>query len=62
MRLPEDWPRDGPDLVEQVISINYDPMRKPMIALTGYDDKLRWQIATSEMKEGDLITTSWKIP
>ena len=46
-RLPEDWPRDGEDLVEKVVSINYDPNRKPMIALTGYDDKLRWQIATS---------------
>jgi len=62
MRLPRDWPRDGPDLVEKVISINYDPTRKPKIALTGYSDKLRWQIATSEMKEGDLIRTSWHIP
>jgi len=61
-RLPEDWPRDGEDLVEKVVSINYDPNRKPMIALTGYDDKLRWQIATSGMKEGDLITTTWRIP
>ena len=42
----DDWPRDGEDLVEKVISINYDPTRKPMIALTGYKDKLRWQIAT----------------
>ena len=62
MRLPNDWPRDGPDLVEKVISINYDPMRKPYIALTGYGDRLRWQIATSDMKEGDLLTTTWKIP
>jgi len=61
-RLPDDWPRDGEDLVEKVISINYDPTRKPMIALTGYKDKLRWQIATEGMKEGDLITTTWKIP
>ena len=33
-----------------------------MIALTGYADKLRWQIATAGMKNGDLITTTWKIP
>jgi len=61
-RLPETWSRDGEDLVEKVISINYDPVRKPMIALTGYNDILRWQIATVGMKEGDLITTTWKIP
>ena len=30
--------------------------------LTGYNDTLRWQIATSGLKEGDLITTTWKIP
>ena len=46
-RLPENWSRDGEDLVEKVVSINYDPNRKPMIALTGYNDHLRWQIATS---------------
>jgi len=61
-RLPDDWPRSGEPLVEKVLSINYDPVRKPMIALTGYDDKLRWQIATVGMKEGDLITTSFEIP
>lgn len=61
-RVPADWPRDGPDLVEKVISIHYDPMRKPMIALTGYNDKLRWQIATAGMQEGDLITTTTRIP
>ena len=62
MYVSDDWPRDGEDLVEKVISINYDPVRKPMIALTGYNDILRWQIATVGMKEGDLITTTWKIP
>lgn len=36
--------------------------RKAMIALTGYDNKLRWQIATSSMKAGDLIRTTGKIP
>jgi ribosomal protein L2 len=36
--------------VEKVINICYDPNRKPMIALTAYDDKARWQIATENMK------------
>jgi len=59
------WPKDQDpqaDLVERVIRICYDPMRKPMIALTGYGSHLRWQVATSEMKVGDLITTTTKIP
>ena len=43
-RVPADWPRDGSVLEERVIQVGYDPMRKAMIALTGYGDKLRWQI------------------
>ena len=39
-RLPENWSRDGEDLVEKVISINYDPNRKPMIALTGKESQI----------------------
>jgi len=61
-RWPADRDPDAPDLVERVIRVCYDPMRKPMIALTGHGSHLRWQVATSEMKEGDLITTSNKIP
>jgi len=61
------WPKDRDqeeegDLVERVISINYDPMRKPWIALTGYGNHMRWQIATANMKVGDLLTTTTKIP
>ena len=37
-------------------------MRKVMIALTGYQDKLRWQIATDKVKEGDIIRTFTTIP
>jgi len=55
-RDPED------DLVERVIDIRYDPMRKPMIALTAYGSHMRWQIATDKMSVGDLITTTVKIP
>jgi len=61
-RWPEDRDPDAPDLVEKIIRLSYDPMRKPMIVLTGHGSHLRWQVATSEMKEGDLITTSNKIP
>ena len=43
-RVPADFPRDGSVLEERVIQVGYDPMRKAMIALTGYADKLRWQI------------------
>jgi len=59
------WPvgRDPEqDLVERVIDIRYDPMRKPMIALTAYGSNMRWQVATDKMQAGDLITTTVKIP
>ena len=61
-RLPADWDINGPDLVERVINICYDPMRASKLALTGYGEKMRWQIATSNMEIGDLIKTSGKIP
>lgn len=61
-RIPDDWPRDGPDLVEKVIHLAYDPVRKPILALTGYKDKLRWQTATVGMEEGMIITSTWHIP
>ena len=49
-------------LEERVIQVSYDPMRKAMIAMTGWSDKLRWQIATDKMKEGDIIRTHTNIP
>jgi len=61
-RLPADWDVNGPDLFERVIKICYDPMRASKLALTGYGEKMRWQIATSSMEVGDLIKTSAKIP
>merc|ERR1719362_80459 len=61
-RLPADWDLQGPDLVERIVNICYDPMRKSKLALTGYGEKMRWQIATSSMEIGDLIRTSGKIP
>ena len=61
-RLPAEWDTQGPDLVERVVNICYDPQRESKLALTGYGEKMRWQIATSNMEIGDLIRTSAKIP
>jgi len=61
-RLPADWPKDDSVLEERVNLIRYDPMRKAKICMTGYGDKLRWQIATDKMKEGDIIRTHTTIP
>ena len=33
-----------------------------MITMTGYDDRLRWQVATDKIKEGDIIRTHTAIP
>jgi len=61
-RLPVDWPRDGSVLEERVLGIYYDPNQDAKIALTGYDDKIRWQVATSKLQNGDLIRTFTDIP
>ena len=61
LRIPKDWPKDK-ELVEKVLSISYDPLRTSCLALTGYDDKMRWQLATTNMKAGDLIRSTTEIP
>jgi len=61
-RLPKDWPTDGTVLEERIISIHYDPNRDAKIALTGYGDHMRWQIATNKMNQGDIIRTHTEIP
>merc|ERR1719458_580247 len=61
LRIPKDWPQDK-ELIEKVLSINYDPLRTSCLALTGYADKLRWQLATTNMKAGDLIRSTTEIP
>lgn len=61
-RLPADWPRDGSILEERVMLIKYDPLRKAKICMTGYSDKLRWQVATDKIEEGDIIRTHTDIP
>jgi len=61
-RLPKNWPKDGTVLEERVVNICYDPIRKAKICLTGYDEFMRWQIATSTLKPGDIIRTYTDIP
>lgn len=46
---------------EKVIQVRYDPCRSADIALVAGGKRKRWIIATENMKEGDLITTSGHI-
>jgi len=62
VRLPADWPRDGTVLEERVTMLKYDPLRAAQIMMTGYGTHLRWQVATDQVKEGDLIRTHTAIP
>ena len=62
-RVPLYWPREeGKVLEERIIHLGYDPMRKAMICMTGWQENLRWQIATDKMKLGDIIRTYTTIP
>ncbi|ODM87263.1 39S ribosomal protein L2, mitochondrial [Orchesella cincta] len=51
---------EGP-LIERVLQIVYEPSRTAHVALVGYADKLRYIIATENMKPGDIIKTSNEI-
>nr|CAG4649652.1 EOG090X0COM [Scapholeberis mucronata]SVE93859.1 EOG090X0COM [Scapholeberis mucronata] len=55
-------PKEGPPLVEKILSIQYDPCRAARIALVVGGDRARYIIATTTMKPGDLISTSGHIP
>ncbi|KAM4694755.1 large ribosomal subunit protein uL2m [Discoglossus pictus] len=46
---------------EKVIQVRYDPCRSADIALVAGGKRKRWIIATENMQEGDLITTSGTI-
>lgn len=59
------YDRDGPDdgiQEERVIDVMFDGHRSAKVALIGHGDKLRYIIATENMKPGDLIRTSKHIP
>ncbi|XP_069464993.1 large ribosomal subunit protein uL2m isoform X2 [Ambystoma mexicanum] len=46
---------------EKVVLVRYDPCRSADIALVAGGKRKRWIIATENMKEGDLLTTSGHI-
>lgn len=61
-----DWkrvgPKEGPPNVERVIKIIKDGCRTAHVALVASGDKLKYILATENMKAGDLIKTSCHIP
>lgn len=61
-----DWkrvgPKEGPPQEERVIKIMEDGCRTANIALVAVGDKLKYILATVNMKAGDLLKTSCHIP
>lgn len=61
-----DWkrvgPKEGPPQVERVVKVIEDGCRTAHVALVAYEDKLKYILATENMKAGDLIKTSCHIP
>ncbi|KRT80838.1 ribosomal protein, partial [Oryctes borbonicus] len=61
-----DWKREGPiegpPKVERVVKILKDGCRTAFLALVAHEDKLKYILATENMKPGDLIRTSCHIP
>ena len=61
-----DWhrvgPSEGPPQEERVIQIIKDGCRTAHVALVAYGDKLKYILATENMKPGDIIRTSSHIP
>lgn len=55
-------PRYGPPKTEKVLDVLFDGHRSAKIALVGVDDKLKYIIATENMRPGDLIKSSRFIP
>lgn len=62
-----DWHRKGPEkegefYTERVLELIDDGCRTAKVALVGGGNQLRYILATSNMKVGDLIKTSQYIP
>ncbi|XP_045538765.1 39S ribosomal protein L2, mitochondrial [Papilio machaon] len=61
-----DWyrkgPTEGPPQEEKVIQIMEDGCRTSHIALVAVGDKLKYILATENMKAGDIIKTSCHLP
>ncbi|XP_053314518.1 39S ribosomal protein L2, mitochondrial [Spea bombifrons] len=60
-RLHYEPGRENAPFQEKVIEVRYDPCRSADIALVAGGKRKRWIIATENMEEGDLITTSGHI-
>jgi large subunit ribosomal protein L2 len=61
-----DWkrvgPAEGPPQTERVIQIIKDGCRTANVALVAHGDKMKYILATENMKAGDIIRTSCHIP
>lgn len=61
-----DWKREGPiegpPQEERVIKIIKDGCRTAHVALVAYGDRLKYILASENMKPGDIIRTSCHIP
>ncbi|XP_072938504.1 large ribosomal subunit protein uL2m [Epargyreus clarus] len=57
-----DGPTEGPPQEEKVIQIMEDGCRTAHIALVAVGDKLKYILATENMKAGDIIKTSRHLP
>lgn len=53
---------DGTPFVEKVFCRRYDPCRTSDLALVAGGDKIRWILATENMKIGDIIKSHGDIP
>ncbi|KAK3084491.1 hypothetical protein FSP39_014312, partial [Pinctada imbricata] len=53
---------DGKSLEERVEKILYDPVRSARLALVASGRQKRYIIATQNVKEGDVVSTSTEIP
>lgn len=61
-----DWirsgPKEGPPQEEKVVRIIKDGCRTAHVALVAVGDRLKYILATENMKPGDIIRTSCHIP
>ncbi|KAJ8910353.1 hypothetical protein NQ315_004969 [Exocentrus adspersus] len=61
-----EWKREGPSegapQIERVMKVIKDGCRTAFVALVAYNDKLKYILATENMKAGDIIRTSSYIP
>ncbi|KAJ2949536.1 hypothetical protein O0L34_g15456 [Tuta absoluta] len=57
-----DGPEEGPPQEEKVIQVMEDGCRTANIALVAVGDKLKYILATENMKAGDIIKTSRNLP